>query len=136
MIVDTSALVAVLWGEPERVQFTELMASAMRVCIAAPTLVELGMVIDGADNPVISRSLDTLLEQLDVEVIAFDAHQAALARQAFRDYGRGSGHPARLNFGDCITYAAAKACGEPLLFKGDDFTHTDLLPAAPGGPKL
>ncbi|MGO4956908.1 type II toxin-antitoxin system VapC family toxin [Luteococcus sp. OSA5] len=126
MILDTSAVVAVLSGEPERAQFVELMASAARVCIAAPTLLELGMVIDGAANPVLSRALDSLMQQLDVEVLPFDAAQAKLARDAFRDFGRGSGHPARLNFGDCITYAAAKACGEPLLYKGQDFCHTDI----------
>ncbi|MEL4503418.1 type II toxin-antitoxin system VapC family toxin [Luteococcus sp. H138] len=126
MIIDTSALIAVLRGEPERRHFLELMDRAERLWIGAPTLVELGMVVDGIHDPVVTRALDTLLDQLGVEVLPFDAAQARVAREAFRDFGKGSGHPAQLNFGDCLTYAAAKASGEPLLYKGNDFPHTDL----------
>lgn len=130
MILDTSAVVAVLRDEPERSRFVDLMLSADHLRIAAPTLVELTMVVDGVRDPVISRALDTLLHQLGVEVVAFDAEQARIARAALRDFGRGSGHPARLNMGDCMSYALATATGEPLLFKGDDFVHTDVRSAA------
>lgn len=129
MILDTSAVVAVLRDEPERRRFVELMADAERVMIGAPTLVELCMVVDGAGNPVLSRALDTFLAQVGVQVVAFDREQARLAREAFRDFGRGSGHPARLNFGGCLSYAAAKASGEPLLFTGDGFGQTDVRAA-------
>lgn len=126
MILDTSAVVAVLRNEPERAHFVDVMLGAPRLAMGAPTLVELSMVVDGAANPVVSRALDTLLDQLEVEVLPFDAVMARLARDAFRDFGRGSGHPARLNMGDCLSYAVARVTGEPLLFKGDDFSHTDV----------
>ena len=85
--------------------------------------------VDGARDPVISRRLDELLALYAVRVEPFTAEHAALARAAYRDYGRGSGHPAKLNLGDCSSYALARATGEPLLFKGDDFSETDLVAA-------
>lgn len=130
MMLDTSALVAVIRDEPERRAFLAAMLAADELFIAAPTLLELGMVVDGARDPVVSRKLDDLLAQLHVQTIAFDDQQSRIARAAFRDYGKGSGHPARLNFGDCIAYAAARATAQPLLFKGDGFVHTDVVSAA------
>ena len=85
--------------------------------------------VDGRGNPVLSRQYDALLEALGIEVVDTTAEQARVARAAQRDFGRGSGHPARLNFGDCLSYAAAAQDGVPLLFKGEGFTHTDVTPA-------
>lgn len=82
-----------------------------------------------ADRPEISRLVDRLLDDYGIQVEAVDADQARVAAQAYRDYGRGSGHPARLNLGDTYSYALAQVTGEPLLFRGDDFTHTDIRPA-------
>ncbi len=82
--------------------------------------------IDRARDPVASRKLDSLLVANNIAIAEVTAEQARIARQAYRDFGKGSGHPAQLNFGDCLTYALAKETGEPILFKGDDFSHTDL----------
>jgi ribonuclease VapC len=134
VIVDTSAVVAVLKGEPEASAYTTLMLDATTRMSAAGYL-EAGIVIDGAGDPAFSRRLDELLRITDTGVEPVTFEQARVAREAYRGYGRGSGHPARLNFGDCFSYALALATGEPLLFKGDDFVHTDLsaAPQPPGG---
>lgn len=129
MIVDTSALVAILAGEPEAPAFARALAGARRPRISAATLVEARIVIESRLGPVQRRRLDALLREADVEVVPFDEHQAAVAADAYRDYGRGRGHPARLNLGDCYSYALAAVTNEPLLFKGDDFAHTDLRTA-------
>lgn len=129
---DTSALVAVLRGEDDADDHLEALASAAVNRISAATLVETTAVVDGPRDPVISRRLDELLALYDVTVEPITAAQAALARAAYRGYGRGSGHPAKLNLGDCFSYALARVTGEPLLFTGDDFTATDLRPALPG----
>ena len=86
------------------------------------------VVIDGSQNPVASRRFDDLFREARIVVEPVTEAQARIAREAYRDFGKGSGHPAGLNFGDCSAYALAKATGEPILFKGDDFTHTDLSP--------
>jgi ribonuclease VapC len=86
-------------------------------------------VIDGARDALSSRQFDDLLRRADVEIVPVTADQAKIARAAFRDFGRGSGHAAGLNYGDCFVYALAKDLDEPLLFKGDDFIHTDVEPA-------
>jgi ribonuclease VapC len=91
--------------------------------------VEAAAVIDGSRDPVASRRLDDLLREAEVTIEAVTPRQGRIAREAYRDFGRGSGHPARLNFGDCFAYALAKEMAEPILFKGDDFSHTDLEPA-------
>jgi len=97
--------------------------------LSAANFVEVGAVIDGAGDPVASRRYDDLLRAARVTIIPVTETQARLARQAYRDFGKGSGHPARLNFGDCFAYALAKELSEPLLFKGDDFMHTDVIAA-------
>lgn len=130
MIVDTSALVAVLRDEDDASRHREALAGALDVRISAATLVEAGVVVDSAKDPVLSRRLDDLLAAVDAQVEPFTVEQARLARQAYRDYGKGSGHAARLNLGDCFSYALARALDEPLLFKGDDFSATDLTPVA------
>lgn len=129
MIVDSSAIVAILLAEPERQVLLEAIQQAPDVAMTAASYLEVGMVVDGRGNPVLSRQYDALLEALGIEVVDTTAEQARVARAAHRDFGRGSGHPARLNFGDCLSYAAAVQDGVPLLFKGDDFIHTDVTPA-------
>lgn len=129
MIVDSSAVIAILAGEPDAEVMSNALETASRVAIAAPTLVELYIVADRARDPRARSALDELLRTVDPRIEPFTAEHATIARQAHRDYGRGSGHPARLNFGDCFAYALAKATGEPLLYKGDDFGHTDIRSA-------
>lgn len=129
MIVDSSAIIAILNDEPESGPFAIALASAKVVRMSAGTLVELSIVVDGTRDPVRSAWLDPFLSRSRIEIVDVTAEHARFAREAHRDFGRGSGHPARLNFGDCFSYALARSTGEPLLFKGDDFGHTDLTPA-------
>lgn len=128
MIVDTSAVVAILLDEPAAPPLYDAVLDHTegRPRLSAPTYVELGVVVDGRRDPALSRNLDEVLLRLEAEVVPFDAEQARVARQAYRDYGKGSGHPARLNLGDCFSYALASVRREPLLYVGDDFTHTDV----------
>jgi ribonuclease VapC len=126
VIIDTSALLAVLFAEPEREAILEAMMTASDLRISAATYVEAGVVVDGRKEPVLSRDLDDLVATLSIAIAPLTEDQARIARQAYRDFGRGSGHPARLNYGDCMSYALAKDSREPLLWKGDDFGHTDV----------
>ena len=126
MIVDTSAFVAVLRNEADADIYSRVIAKSPTVRISAGTYVELGVVIDGLDDPVISGALDKYLEEARVIIEPLTAAQAQIARTAYQRFGKGSGHAARLNLGDCFAYALARALGEPLLFKGDDFTMTDI----------
>lgn len=130
MIIDTSALIAILRNEDDAERFAAAIERARTRRISAATYVELGAVIDGARDPVVSRRLDELLDAASIVIERVTAEQARIAREAYRDFGRGSGHAARLNFGDCFAYALAKAIGEPLLFKGDDFAKTDVAVAS------
>ena len=129
MIIDTSAIVAILRDEDEARRFAEAIEAASVRRISAATYVEIGAVIDGARDPVASRLVDELLATAGIIIEPVTAAQARIAREAYRDFGKGSGHAAGLNFGDCFAYALAKATGEPLLFKGDDFSHTDVAAA-------
>lgn len=129
MIVDTSALIAILRDEPEAPACARAIEAASRRRVSAANFVEAAIVIDGSRDPVASRRFDDLLREAQAEIEPVTEAQARIAREAYRDFGRGSGHPARLNFGDCFAYALARTTGEPLLFKGDDFTHTDVIPA-------
>jgi ribonuclease VapC len=131
MIIDTSAIVAVLFEEPEMPAFAQAMEDAVDCRMSAANFLETAIVIDGWRDPVVSRRLDDLIDAVGIAIEPFDEAQARLARAAYRDFGKGSGHPARLNFGDCFAYALARQRGEPLLFKGDDFTHTDITSALP-----
>jgi ribonuclease VapC len=126
MIIDTSALAAIVFREADRDSYRQAIIQAPRRVISAATYVELSIVVDSRHDPVVSRSLDDLLTSLGIEVADLTADQARIARSAHRDFGRGSGHPARLNLGDCFSYALAKQIDEPLLWKGDDFGHTDV----------
>jgi ribonuclease VapC len=129
MIVDTSALLAILRDEPDAQRFADAVEAAATRRISAANYVELGAVIDQARDPVASRRVDELLELGGVRVEAVTIEQARIAREAYRDFGKGSGHPAGLNLGDCFAYALATSLGEPLLFKGPDFSQTDVRPA-------
>jgi len=126
MIIDTSALAAIVFREADRDSYRQAIIQAPRRVISAATYVELSIVVDSRHDPVLSRSLDDLLTSLGIEVADLTADQARIARSAHRDFGRGSGHPARLNYGDCFSYALAKQTDERLLWKGDDFGHTDV----------
>jgi ribonuclease VapC len=128
--VDTSALLAILRAESDAAAFAEAIAAeAGAVRLSAATFVETAIVIDASRDPVASRGLDELLTQAGVVIEPVTEGQGRMARDAYRDFGNGSGHPAQLNFGDCFAYALAKATGEPLLYKGEDFSHTDIRPA-------
>jgi ribonuclease VapC len=126
LIVDTSALIAILRGEPDAARYVEALASASSVRMSAANYVEAAIVVDANRDPVLSRRLDDLLVAAEVSVEPVTKDHADIARAAYRDFGKGSGHPAGLNFGDCFSYALARASGRPLLFKGEDFSRTDV----------
>ena len=134
MIVDTSAIVALLQLEPEATAMLRLLSKQGGAIMSAASYLESGIVIDAAKNPKASANLDALIRELRIDIAPVTAEQARIARQAYRDFGKGSGHPAQLNFGDCFAYALAKDLREPLLFKGNDFTQTDIAPALGRGP--
>jgi len=129
MIVDTSALVAILRDEPEARRFAIALANVQQRRISAANFLEAAIVIDGSRDPVASRLFDDLLRESSIRIETVTEEQVRIAREAYRDFGRGSGHAAALNFGDCFAYALARTSGEPLLFKGDDFSKTDIVPA-------
>ena len=128
MIVDTSAIVAILRDEPEATSCAEAIANAKNRRVSAVNYVEAAVVIDGSRNPIASRRFDEFFREAGLRIEPVTEAQARIAREAYRDFGKGSGHAAGLNFGDCFAYALAKAMGEPILFKGDNFRHTDLTP--------
>jgi ribonuclease VapC len=129
MIIDTSAIIAILWDEPERNAFNEAIAQAALCQMSAATFVEAAMVVEASRGYEGSRDFDLFLAAAGIEIVPVDADQAEIARQAFRNYGKGR-NPAGLNYGDCFSYALAKITGLPLLFKGDDFSQTDIERAA------
>jgi ribonuclease VapC len=127
MIVDSSAVVAILRAEPDAPRYAQALADAREPKrISAANWMEAAVVIDGSRDPIASARFDTFCRAAELQIVPVTVEQAALARQSYRDYGRGSGHPAQLNFGDCFAYALARDTGEALLFKGNDFAHTDL----------
>ena len=129
MIVDTSAIVGILYLEPRAQACADAILQAQVSRLSAASLLEAAIVIDSNRDPILSRRLDEELDALGIVIEPVTVEQARIAREAYRDFGKGSGHPAQLNFGDCFAYALAKASGEPLLFIGDDFSHTDIAPA-------
>ena len=129
MVIDSSAMVAILFREPERDSFVRAIQKAEIRRISAANYFEAALVIDGARSPVSSRFFDEFVLRAGLAIEPVTDVQARIAREAYRDFGRGSGHPAKLNFGDCFAYALAKACGEPLLYKGNDFAQTDIRSA-------
>ncbi len=129
MIVDTSALLAILRDEPEAPACAAAIEQASVRRMSAANFLEAAIVIDLSRDPVASRRFDDLLKVAGIVIEPATEEHARLGRSAYRDFGKGSGHRAQLNFGDCFAYALARATGEPLLFIGQDFIHTDLSPA-------
>ena len=128
MVVDTSAIIAILLDEPERDAFAEALETSGNRRISTVSLVEASIVIEARFGAAGIRELDLLLNEASVETVAFGQEQALLAREAYRLFGKGH-HRAALNFGDCCTYALASTLGEAILYKGDDFSHTDIASA-------
>ncbi len=125
MIVDSSAIIAILGSEAEGDTMERAIAAAPSRSLSAANYIETGIVIDGRSNATLSRGFDEFLQLMGIRIEPVSTKQARIAREAYRDYGKGR-HRAGLNFGDCFAYALAKEMGEPLLFKGDDFRQTDV----------
>jgi ribonuclease VapC len=128
MIIDTSALSAIFFGEPESDAYIRLIDEADRCRMSAGSFVELSIVIDRQLGPEALRQCDMFLRRAEIVIESVTIEHAHLARQGFLDFGKGR-HPAGLNFGDCFAYALAKASDEPLLYKGQDFSKTDIKSA-------
>ena len=128
MIVDSSALLAVLFREPGFEAFDTAIVDAPSCGISAAGFLEVSIVVESRGGDRASRQYDSFLRQARISIEPITEEQAHIARQAYSTYGKGR-HPAALNFGDCFSYALAKSTGEPLLFKGDDFRKTDITPA-------
>jgi ribonuclease VapC len=129
MVVDTSALFAVLLREPDSHIYAEAIEAEAHPRIAAATLVEAGAVALGRGGFLLLQELELLILESEFEIISFSAQHAQIATEAYRRYGRGIGNPACLNMGDCFSYALARALDQPLLYKGDDFARTDIRSA-------
>jgi len=129
MIVDTSAVIAILKNEPEAGAFSLAMESAKVVRISAAAYLESNIVVGRYKDPILTARLEEILENPGMQIEPVTAAQAKIAWEAYRNFGKGSGHPSSLNFGDCFSYALAREKREPILFKGDDFVHTDLRAA-------
>lgn len=128
MIVDTSVIIAMLRDEPDAGTIAEILGRPGILRMSAVSYVEASVVVDSNRNPILSRRLDDLLHEVQIAVEPVTLNQARIAREAYRDFGKGR-HRAGLDFGDCFAYALAKDKGERLLFKGKDFSHTDIEPA-------
>lgn len=127
MIVDSSALVAILHDEPgSHLLRRKLVFADAPPRMASVSFLETAIVIDGRRDPGVSRKLDDLVDEFEIGIVPITAEHAKIAREAYRDYGKGSGHPAKLNFGDSIAYALARSEREPLLYVGNDFSQTDI----------
>jgi ribonuclease VapC len=129
VIIDTSAIMAILQHEPEAARLAEAIESTRSRRMSAGTLIELFVVTERQKNPLARLLLDTFLRELDAEILPVTELHARIAREAYNAYGKGRGVKAQLNFGDCFAYALARERNEPLLFVGDDFTHTDIRSA-------
>ena len=125
MILDTSAVLAILFGEEEADQFDVAIASAERRRMSAGNLLETAIVLEGRRGAAAEHELDSYLRVAEIDVVPVTVAHAQAARRAWRRFGKGN-HPAGLNYGDCFAYALAEALGEPLLFKGGDFALTDI----------
>lgn len=129
MIVDSSALIAILTDESDALALSRVLDQPEIVRLSAASYLETSIVLDKHREPALSAKLDELIEDVKITIEPVTVEQAKIARQAYQNYGRGSGHRANLNFGDCFSYALARAKREPILYKGDDFVHTDLRSA-------
>jgi ribonuclease VapC len=127
MVIDTSAVISILFGEPETELFVRALVDDPKKMISAFNALESAIVIEARKGEAGGRELDLLLHRARIEIIALTGDQVELALTAWRTYGKGN-HPAGLNIGDCCAYALAKYSGEPLLFKGNDFSRTDIRP--------
>ena len=127
MVIDASALIAILDDEPERRAFIEAIAADPVRLISAATVLETGIVVESRRGEHAGREFDLFLHRAHARIVPVDEKQVETARAAYRRYGKGR-HPAGLNFGDCFSYALAKVEGQPLLFKGGDFSRTDVVP--------
>ena len=125
MVIDTSAILAILLAEDDAERYARAIEAALRPRMSAASYLEAAVVIDNRGDVVARREFDRFMRRTEIEVVAVDREQAEIARQAYRDFGKGR-HPAGLNFGDCFSYALAKSVDEPLLFKGADFSRTDV----------
>ena len=125
MIIDTSAVLAILFGEPDAKRYEDAIAAAWPRRMSVVALLEAAMVVESRGGAVAGQELDVLLEKAAVELVSVTPEHANAARRAWRRFGKGN-HPAALNFGDCFAYALARTAGEPLLFKGEDFARTDI----------
>jgi ribonuclease VapC len=130
MVIDSSALIAILLGELDSKVFSEAIANASKRLVSAFSALETSIVIESKKGEPGGRELDLLLHKARIEIVPINEEQFELARRAWRDFGKGR-HPAGLNIGDCCSYALSKYSGEPLLFKGDDFSKTDVQWALP-----
>lgn len=130
MIIDTSAIIAILAGEPDAAHFAQSIETNPTPRIGTPALLEASIVLTRWYGDVAEAALDAFVRESGAEIVAFDLPQLRAAQSAYRQYGKGR-HPAGLNFGDCMSYALAQVCGEALLFKGQDFSQTDIHAAAP-----
>lgn len=129
MIIDASAIIAILRDEPEAAAFANAIESAGKRRMSAVNFLEAAIIIEGTRDPVARRKFDDFVAKAGIAIEPVTQTHVRIAREAYRDYGTGSGHPAGLNLGDCFAYALARATGSRLLFKGNDFTHTDIRPA-------
>lgn len=132
MIIDTSAIIAILQVEKDY----RALGKAIIDCVgprkmSSSSYFEASIVVDRNASSEVAAQLDILIAQMEIDIVPFTAAQSHIARAAYAQYGKGSGHPAQLNFGDCFAYALAKDSGEALLFKGDDFSQTDVIAALP-----
>ncbi len=125
VVIDTSALLAILLGEPERGKFLQLLSESESRLLSAANALETAIVVESRRGEAAGRELDLFLHRTKIEIVAVDAEQFSIARFAWRKFGKGR-HPAALNFGDCFAYALTKTSSEPLLAKGEDFQRTDL----------
>lgn len=126
MTIDTSAILAILFDEPERAALVDMIESDAERVMSAVSVLEAAMVLEGRGGDDRGTDLDLFLKRASIKIVPFDQEQLTLARRAFRRFGKGR-HRAGLNFGDCAAYALAQCSGEPLLFKGDDFAATDVM---------
>ncbi len=129
MMVDSSAVLAILLGEEDAPTYARAIECADECRMSAVNWLETAIRIDLVGDPIASNAFDDFMREAGIVVEPVDLDQAQIARSAYRAYGKGTTHPARLNFGDCFAYALAKLASEPLLFKGTDFSQTDLTSA-------
>ena len=128
MVIDTSALLAIYFNEPDSIRFETAILGDSETIVSAGTLLEAAIIVEARHERAGSVEFDRLLQKLAVSTVAVDAEQVEAGRHAYRRYGKGR-HPANLNYGDCFAYALAVTSGQPLLFKGDDFSRTDVVAA-------